>query len=1319
MNRMNPFRIDLPLSAGAMLVEASAGTGKTWSIARLVARLLAEDPAQGGSAPTIDQILVVTYTRAATAELRDRVRRVLVDATAALTCVRLASNLGLPSDPPRDPAFACLAGVSTPAGWKPLPADVLDRHIARLRNGARDFDTASIFTIHGWCQRVLTTLAFESESSFDGELLNDDTELRESIVDDWMDRTLVPADDLVYNWIVGGVGLNRARLLDIARTVVSARGGARVLPDGVVDWRLHIRARAAAAQALGLRFAGSEGRALVVALGAAAAAGSLGKTWYGEAKIEASYAEFVQWLATGAPPAAGEPASGPFRVFQQAFVTEKTNRNGVPFQHALLSAVDAWVATFDATVCDAPIVEFAAFALQEHVDRLRRSQSLTFDDLLLSVHARLDRPELVSGLRRRFRVALIDEFQDTDAAQWDIFRAVFLENPRGCLILIGDPKQAIYAFRGADVSVYAHARSMIPADRQYTMTRNFRTDGPALDALESLFQEDPNIFVTGEITFGSVQAQHAESRLNDAAGSSVAPLVVRWFDSAIVRGVPDGTLSNGAADAALPAVVALDVRTELARGWMRRHEDGVVRPLRARDIAVLTFTNRTAAGVQQALLAAGIPAIISQAGSVFATEEALWLERWLTALAEPGRDSPARAVAITPLFGWGAPELLFHGDEEARASAWVAFMERLEAHAALLEVGVVVAVAELLHGVSEPDGRTPLARVASLPDGERRLTNLRHLTELLHEAALTERLGSAGLRMWLKDRRRRNDAESDTAELRLESDADTVQVVTVHKSKGLEYPIVLAPFLWDGRLLRGMNAASSPLRFHRAGEARLTVDLRGKRGAATADAATARREMLEERQRLLYVAVTRAQHRVVLYTGPTTGTGGQDLRCSPLGLLFHGRLGGGSRAANAEAAVPPLLKADPPALRRQVAALVAEKSGTLALENAGQGAGSEVPLPPAHAPPLPVCVPFARGVLDRDWRRESYSGLVGKRKGGVLEEALPEDTRDRDDSGEGARAGAEALTADRKVAGALKDPEDTVPVDVADVPMRAFPGGPEAGTWVHEVLEHASFVGATSDLAKLVRARGQKNGFPRADKDAVLINALGPIVRTPLGPAFGEQCLADVADGERLNELVFDMPIGPGDAWRDHRMVEGEELAALLGAERSDSPVSPQYLAYVRQMGFRRLCGFLTGTIDLVFRLHVGGRFRWFVADYKTNILGPRARGPDGDPSGRVLRSASGHYATPWMAGEIARKHYYIQYLLYVVALHRYLRMRLPAYTYDADMGGAAYLFLRGMVGPDTQRDARGVHGVFFDKPPESVIEGLSRLLARIDGGAP
>lgn len=1311
----NAFSIKLPLPPGPLLVEASAGTGKTWSIARLVARLLVEDPPEGGEPCELAQILVVTFTNAATGELRDRVRAFFLECQTAL-----AAAIEGTVQRPADLGLAHILGVETESGWCQRPQADLTRRFDRMARAVRDFDTASISTIHGFCQRVLQLLAFESGASFSTELVEDVRPLIEEVVDDWWHRLVVPASLAEYVWFKhkNGAALSRSRLLSIASARLSARNQP-VLPMVALDWRQDLARLARLSAPLATRLAGEEGDELLRQIETAVGAKSLSAQRYRLADLANHRASAVRWLESGALPGlAGETSA---RLFSAASMESAVNKGKTRPQHALLDAIDTVYLQAHPGLSDAVITEFAQYVQVEFAARMRRKNLQGFDDLLDQVRAGLANPPLVQGLRQRYRVALIDEFQDTDATQWEIFRRVFLDDPQARLVLIGDPKQAIYSFRGADVAVYAIARASIPSARRFTMDTNFRSDEPVLHAVETLLGGAPNVFLTPEITFQPVRAQFGLSRLAEAEGQPVPALTVRWFDTTTWNPQAEKPASHSQLEPQFPDQVASDIVRELAAGRTRQLDSGA-RGLSARDFAVLTHTNRAAAEVHAALLASGVPAVITQSGSVFATSEALWLSAWLAALAG-GSERSARAFAVTPLCGWKLPDLFAAragARPEGPAAQWPTFVERLAKQSERINsMRFWSALGEMLHSPCEPDGVPAMVRVASLPDGERRLTNLRHLGELLHTAALTEHLGVVGLARWLADRRQRDDTESETAQLRLESEADSVQVGTMHKSKGLEYPIVYLPYLWDGRIQRGKNLPQNPIRFHRPQESQVTTDLRGTSGALKADAAAALRELQEDKQRLLYVALTRAMHRVVLYTGPVTGTGGLNLGTSPLGLVFHGRAGPGFDQADydipvaAAQRVATLLGNNHDALRADVAEIVARAPSAITLEPVN-------PLPATTAPdrveaPASLQAPtsFSRGSLDRLWRRASYSGLVGDRHATVLpaEEPPPVDLEARDHGDREETPANESSGLSSVAVGAAEG-----------LPLHGFPGGAEAGTWVHEVFEEISFSNGEPSpktegqtLAELVRERGERNGFPRAEKDALLVAALPKILQTPLGPQVGNLCLGGLADHDRLDELAFDLAIGPGDAWNNHRPVLGSELAAALSAERPGLALPAGYLDQVRAMDFRPLSGFLIGFIDLVFRAKVDGQIRWYVADYKTNTLGRRRAG-----GGPVVESGPEHYSQAFMAAEIAKKHYYIQYMLYLVALHRFLRSRLPEYDYDRDVGGAVYLFVRGMIGPNTAGDAAGNrHGVFFDKPPKTLIVALSDLFARSEENLP
>jgi exodeoxyribonuclease V beta subunit len=469
------------------------------------------------------------------------------------------------------------------------------------------------------------------------------------------------------------------------------------------------------------------------------------------------------------------------------------------------------------------------------------------------------------------------------------------------------------------------------------------------------------------------------------------------------------------------------------------------------------------------------------------------------------------------------------------------------------------------------------------------------------------------------------------------------------------------------------------------------------------------------------VALTRAEHRVVVYAGPTSGKPppceeleDQDYAQSMLAVLFHGATPD-DRKDLSDRPVPELLQ--------EIRELAPGHVSVEEVEPVGGAADARVA---GERKPEAAPAPWTRDGLDTLWRRESYTGIVGKRKGmsGAVVRDGEEDVADRDDDSEEPEAEqGEAFSslgemlAEPPILGSaveqedapepmpIPEPEDDVPSAVPDIDFRAFYSGAEAGTWVHAVFEHTSFPTCApktgGDFASLVRARGERAGFPKDTKDHLLLEAFPRMLDTPLGAVVGGRTLRSVTDADRLDELRFDVSVG--DAER-HR-VKGRALFEKLGAARADDPMPEGYLEHVRSLNARPLQGFLTGAIDLVFRARIGERVQWFVADYKTNVLGPRR-------DGRLARSAPGHYAQAWMRAEIARKHYYVQYVLYLVALDRYLRLRMGAdYDYDRDVGGALYLFVRGMVGSATTVVDGRVHGVFHDKPPKAVIHGVSQLL--------
>jgi exodeoxyribonuclease V beta subunit len=872
--------------------------------------------------------------------------------------------------------------------------------------------------------------------------------------------------------------------------------------------------------------------------------------------------------------------------------------------------------------------------------RKRRTGVMTYDDLLTRLDATLSGPggdAVARRLRERWRVVLVDEFQDTDPVQWNIMRRAF---GTGTLVLIGDPKQAIYAFRGADVFAYLDAART--ASTQATLEVNWRSDQGLIDAYDALF---------GGARLGHPGIVYRRVRAGDAQRPRLPgpPLRVRVVarDEPSVRTTPGGYASAPSAREHIATDLAADLVAQLSGGA----------PIAPGDVAVLVRTNRNAAQIRDALDAAGIPAVINGAGSVFGTRPARdWL-RLLEAIERPTSEVRARSAALTPFLGWTAEQVATAGE-----AAWEDVHRRLHGWARLLRVQGVASLAEtitLVEGLPE--------RILAATDGERRLTDLRHVAQLLHAAATTEQLGTTALTAWL--RRRIAEAEQDTGDedrsRRLESDAEAVQVLTIHRSKGLEFPVVYCPDLWEPTWITEEN---EPVAFHDPDRADARVIDVGLEGPAYQ--AHKRRQLIEQRGedlRLAYVALTRARHQaVVWWAGSATS------RHSALGRLLFARDADGTVAWAGRSA-----RSDAEAMAR-FAALAAEAPGCIAVERSTLG------LPVAWSGPVRAPAELSAATFDRRldwrWRRTSFTDITaGAHEPRVTSE--PEEAVVSDEPDAPVRPVA---------------PDGDEALRATPSPLAGMPVGVQVGTFVHRVLEATDFAAADLDaelaarVAEVTARRPADIGDP-----AATVAGLRAAIETPLGPLLGGMRLRDLGRADRLDELDFEFPLVGGDAPTGRLPLDaiGTALAEHLPA---GDPLAG-YAARLDDPALRRsLRGFVTGSIDLVAR--AGGRFA--VVDYKTNWLG-----------------APGEELTAWqhrpaaLAAEMERGHYALQALLYTVALHRYLRWRLPGYHPERHLAGVLYLFLRGMAGPATPVVGGTPCGVFAWRPPGALVVALSDVL--------
>ena len=1163
---LDPLRLPL---IGERLIEASAGTGKTFTIAALYLRLLL---GLGGEAAypraiSVEELLVVTFTEAATEELRGRIR----------------SNI-------HELRIACLRGESDNPLYSALLAEIADKDDAAktLLLAERQMDEAAVFTIHGFCQRMLSLNAFESGMLFEQQLIEDESRLRYQACADFWRRHCYP--------------LTR----DIAAVIHDVWKGPRDLLKSLDRWLQgeapQLKSPPAPNETLAERH-----QQIIARID------SLKQQWREQVgEIEGvlensgldrrkfNRGNQGKWMEKVNAWAQEETLSyqlpDALEKFAQSFLLERTKAGGEPPVHPLFSAVESLLAS-SLTLTDLVLAR-AMVEIRDAVAReKRRRGELGFDDMLsrLDEALRGDSGEtLASAIRQRFPVAMIDEFQDTDPQQYRIFRRIWRRQPETALLLIGDPKQAIYAFRGADIFTYMKARGDVAA--HYTLDTNWRSSPGMVGSVNRLFSLSDNPFMFHEIPFLPVKAAAKNKGLRFTVDAADVPAMNVWL-------MPGDTVGSGDYQTFMAQLCATQIRDWLSAGQRGRAllwRGETSRPVQASDITVLVRNRLEAAQVREALQTLGIPSVyLSNRDSVFETLEAqelLWL---LQAVLAPERENTLRSALATSMFGLTALDIENLNQDE---QAWDALVEEFSEYRQIWrQRGVMPMLRALM------TARHIAENLLATRGGERRLTDILHISELLQEAA-SQLESEHALVRWLAQHIAEPDSNAASQQMRLESDKHLVQIVTIHKSKGLEYPLVWLPFI---ARFRKQDQAF----YHDRETFAAVLDL----GQDEASLELAEAERLAEDLRLLYVALTRAVWHCSLGVAPLSSrkSGNSDFHLSALGRLLQA--GEAMDAAGLAARLADFCHGD------------------IALQRPG-----ELDLTPWQAPAATIPRLSARELQRRiadDWRVTSYSGLQQHGFSGG-QDLLPR------------------LDVDAAGVGEVVEEPQLTP--------HQFPRGAAPGTFLHSLFEELDFTQPVPE--GWMAEKLQLSGFD-AQWAPVLTDWLGGVLKTRLpGP---DIALNQLASRDKQVEMAFYLPIT--------QLLTAERLDALI---RQYDPLS----ADTPPLDFRQVRGMLKGFIDLVFR-HEG---RYYLLDYKSNWLGED-------------REA---YTRPAMEQAMRAHRYDLQYQLYSLALHRYLRHRLADYDYDRHFGGVIYLFLRGMDGQE------GGQGIFTTRPVRPLIDGLDQLFA-------
>ena len=1221
---------------GIRQIEASAGTGKTWNICGLYLRLLLERGLE------VQRILVVTFTNAATAELRERIRLRIVDTLAFLQPGRIAQAASGDDFVPR-----LVAAVRERQGLSDAAM------VACLELALATFDEAAIFTIHGFCQRALADTPFTAQMPLSLELVRDDHAwVAEAANDFW--RRAVAADDVDAGLAAHLVASkdSPAGFATLLKRHLSKPLAKSIWPDGLDDVQgldnAALDAAHAHASALWTEHAEAIEDLLMRSLG------ELNAVSYKEDSVRVALAGWRELLRAPDGAAALGLAPPKLDLLGSARLAKATKKKSTTPEHAFFDAAQHVIA----------LREKAQGALALHRLRLlrslltegaaaqreakRRGRVIAFDDMLFNLHERLtdgSSPWLAAALKARFPAALIDEFQDTDPLQFAIFRTVYTApgEDDAPLFFVGDPKQAIYSFRNADLHTYLEAGRHAVA--RYSLSENQRSVGPLIHALNRLFMANERAFMQAGLGYQEIRVGAKPRKPLVDTSAPAAPLQV-WM-------LPDGDdgepLLRRDAKAAAVGATAAEIARLLAAA--QRGEVSIdARPLAAGDIAVLVRSNADGSVMRQALAALGVGSVELSQDSVFRSTDAEELDRVLGAVLEPARERKLKAALSTEAMGWDAAAIAaLAGDEPGL----LATVQRFAAwRDTWVQRGVGVMLRQWLADMNVA------GRLLARPDGERRLTNLLHLIECLHEAGAAHASPDTLLR-WYQLQCQAPTID-DATQLRLESDRNLVEIVTIHKSKGLEYPLVFCPFLWTAAS-GGPRGGLDGVAYH-DDDGQAVIDY----GLAFLD--PQRQDDIKQRLRLaesaeslrlIYVALTRAVHRCWLVAGCYRVPGRNPHATGSTRSLLNWLVAGNGLTPEAwfehKQGVPPIKAA--------WHALAAGSDGAIAVAPLPADAGRPLRAP-RPSPDTLAALPAPR-TLSPGWWIGSFSALA-----------------------HGATHERSGVDHDLRAADPLDAPVDAPAEPIADDDALNFPRGPAAGECIHQAFERIAFTEPATwpepiaQAVRTLRALGTDERRRKADaattpaevdalRERMLARLVADVLETPLPLGTDSPLrLATLPDARKLVELEFHLP--------SHALQSGALDALLTGAGYA-----------MPRLAFPTLRGFLKGFVDLVFE-HEG---RYFVLDWKSNHLGdtPAAYGPGP------------------MAAAMAGQGYHLQALLYLVALDRYLRHRLPGYQREAHLGGAVYLFVRG-VRPGWRDAAGAPAGVFFHRPADATIAGLSAL---------
>ncbi len=1134
----------LPLT-GRVLIEASAGTGKTYSLAFIYLRLLLGIGENGYKRPlTVNEILVVTFTKAATQELRARIRQNINEL-----------RQGLVHNQHDDNAYQQLIDMI-----EDKPAA-----LQKLTDAQQAIDEAAIYTIHSFCQRILTAHAFESGILFEQTLIADENQLRLNVVQDfwrhyftplskplaflvlqfWQDPNQLLADITPYLNAELNQPFNSDN--DLVKTITLFYQEKHCLIDAIkTKWQHHCK----------------DIEHIIVE-------SAINKKSYSSRNLPNWLNKVTDWALSPTQTFELPPA---LTHFSQSVLISKTKEGGTPPTHPLFEDIAALLST--PLDLRSEILMSVIMLIRQGIydEKLKRGE-MGFDDLLLLLNRALQSQygnKLASTIANQYCVAMIDEFQDTDPIQYQIFDRIYQDRENTGLLFIGDPKQAIYSFRGADIFTYLKAKKAI-ADNHFTMEVNWRSSPNMVNAVNQLFANHENPFLFDAISFISMKSAEKNAHKVLEIDQQKIPALNAYL-------LPNEVSTVAEYQEQMAICCAENIINWLSHSAVLIENAEQNRPVSATDIAILVRTGQEAQTIQQKLSERGVKSVyLSNNNSVFVSLEAKEVLSLLKAVLMPENETALRAALMTQLMGLSMQQIELLTEEQEHFENLIEEFKQYQA--IWLNHGVLVMLRNMMKK------RHLAENLLMNQHGERILTNFMHLGELLQEASYQLDSPNALIR-WLSKQIISPNLNLSNHEQRLESDENLIKIITIHKSKGLEFPLVWIPFIAKYQAGHSYVYHDEQNDYAINYTWQLTDEIKQKID----------KERLAEDLRLLYVAMTRSIYHCSIGLAPLKK------EHSAINYLLNHDMNALETIANVIAVTLPISRS-----------FYTDKQ----------------PVAPALSAKR-----FQRQ-LSTNWRVTSYTELQKKRHQLAVNadiETKWQADQDNDDT------------------------TDNLILQSEDI--HHFPKGAYVGTMLHKIMETLSENTLHQHSKQLINTLNLAPTWI-----TVIEQWLHQVLSTQLNPQGLK--LSQILQQKCINELQFCLPI--------RQSITHQQFDKLSKRYDSLSQQCPP-------LQFNTVQGMLKGFIDLVFEWQ--GKF--YLVDYKSNWLG----------------YSSNDYQQDSLQAVMCEHRYDLQYQLYILALHRFLKSRLSDYQYDKHIGGVYYLFLRGM--PD--------NGVFYHRPEQEFIEKLDQL---------